>query len=184
MEARMMTRLKRIPQVMKRMGLLGVQRRGAKLCNLVSTSTAFLQTHSLHSELPKVHVSSTCQECVLHAVHPWTVVLATCDVLSGRQRNDAQALLSQPATHKAKKRKEKTTPFGVNLMRNPVAYRAVQAYSSHICQRQHMSQVVLQSARAGFAIWHPPRVGGQSSAAKAAQLQMQNLVSYCLAKEP
>lgn len=28
------------------------------------------------------------------------------------------------------------------------------------------------------------RVGGQSSAVKAAQLQMQNLVSYCLAKEP
>ena len=28
------------------------------------------------------------------------------------------------------------------------------------------------------------RVGGQSSAAKAAQLQMQNLVSYCLPIEP
>jgi len=44
-------------------------------------------------------VSSTRQECVLHAVHPWTIALESCHVLCGRQRNDAQALLSQPTAH-------------------------------------------------------------------------------------
>ncbi len=32
-----------------------------------------------------------------------------------------------------KKRKEKTTPFGVNLMRSQVLYRAAQAFGLHNC---------------------------------------------------
>ncbi len=42
-------------------------------------------------------------------------------------KNAESSMQASPGTLKEKKRKEKTTPFGVNLMTSPVLYRAVQA---------------------------------------------------------
>ena len=51
--------------------------------------------------------------------------------------------LVSPCTHssggkEAKKRKEKTTPFGVNLVRSPVYYRAAQGQGGNFMSRSEL----------------------------------------------
>jgi len=59
------------------------------------------------------------------ALKGWQLVLAK-EGLKGLEKELASEYIGR------KKRQEKTTPFGVNLMRSPVLYRAAQRICKHL----------------------------------------------------